>query len=80
MMAVRCGKNINITEAVCQEIVQATVTLAMVHTLMPSSQEYTIVAEKLVTEFPILADTYGCGFASTFYVIKYTLYVIFYVK
>jgi len=66
MIALDSGKKVNITDAVRQEIVQATVTLVMVHTLMPYSQEYTVMAEKLVTEYPILADVYGCGFVSMY--------------
>ena len=64
MMAIQSNKKINITDAVCIEIVQALVTLAMVHSQYPTPQEYTILAEKLVTKFPILADSYGCGFVS----------------
>jgi len=49
MMALKCNKMLDITKAVWRKKVQATVTLAMVHTVTPSSQEYTILAEKLVT-------------------------------
>ncbi len=66
MIALDSRKKVNITDAIRREIVQATVTLAMVHTMMPSSQEYTVMAEKLVTEYPILADVYGCGFVSMY--------------
>lgn len=54
-----------ITDAIRCEIVAATVTLAMVFTMQPTPHEYTILAEKIVTKFPILADAYGCGFVST---------------
>ena len=64
MVAINSNKKIEISDAVRCEIVSATVTLAMVHTLRPTPQEYTILAEKIVSEFPVLADTYGCGFVS----------------
>ena len=64
MMAIQSNNKMEISDAVRIEIVQATVTLAMMHTLKPKPQEYTILAEKIVTEFPILADSYGCGFVS----------------
>ena len=64
MMAIESNKRIEITDAVKCEIVTATLTLAMVHTIKPSPVEYTILAEKIVSEFPILADPYGCGFVS----------------
>lgn len=64
MIALESNKKIEITDAIKCEIVAATVTLAMVHTIKPSPQEYTVMAEKIVSEFPILADAYGCGFVS----------------
>lgn len=65
-MAIGSNKKINITDAVKIEIVQTIVTMAMVHTLFPTPQIYTALAAKLVTEYPILADSYGCGFVSYF--------------
>ena len=64
MMAIHSNQKMEITDALRREIAQVTVTLAMVHILRPSSQEYTILAEKNVSAFPLLADTYGCGFVS----------------
>ena len=66
MTAIKSNKKIEITDAIRCEIVTATVTMAMVHTLTPTPQEYTILAEKIVSEFPVLADTYGCGFVSNY--------------
>ena len=36
--------------------------MAMVYTVQPTSQKYTILAEKIVNEFPLLTDVYGFGF------------------
>lgn len=64
MIAINSNKKIEISDAIQCEIVAATVTLAMTHTLLPTPLEYTVLAEKIVSEFPVLADTYGCGFTT----------------
>ena len=57
-VAIESNKRIEISEALRNEIVAAIVTLAMVHTIKPDPIEYTILAEKIVTEFSILADNW----------------------
>ena len=57
-MAIESNKRIEISEALRNEIVAAIVTLAMVHTIKPDPIKYTILAEKIVTEFSILADNW----------------------
>ncbi len=68
MMALGSNNKMAITDVIRCEIVTATVTLAMVHTIQPTPQEYTILAQNNVNKYPILTDSYGCGFVSYNYV------------
>ena len=55
MIAIGSNDKLQISNAVKYEIVIANVTLAMVHTIKPTPQEYTILAERIVAKFPVLA-------------------------
>ena len=44
------------------EIVNALSTLIMVHTIRPSSEDYTIICKKLVEKHPTLKDSLGSGY------------------
>ena len=57
-----------ITKAIRCEIITSIATLVMVHTINPTPEQYTILSERLVKEFPILADGYGCGYVSYLHV------------
>ena len=54
----------NITKTIRCEIISSIATLVMVHTMEPTPEQYTILSERLVKEYPILADGYGCGYVS----------------
>ena len=71
MQALRGDKKIDITNAVRCEIVSSISTLVMVHTISPTAEEKTILAQRLVAEYPILADNYGCGYVSIFLRISF---------
>ena len=64
MAALRSGDKMTITGAVRCEIVSALATLIMVHTNYPTPEQYTTVCEKLVEEYAILQDGFGCGYVS----------------
>ena len=49
--ALQSKDKMHITDAVCWEIISAVATLVMVHTMYPSAQEYTILAERLITQY-----------------------------
>lgn len=54
----------DITTAVRCEIISSIATLVMIHTMSPTPEEKTILAQRLVAEHPLLADSYGCGYVS----------------
>lgn len=54
-----------ITGAVHCEIVSTLATLMMVHTMYPTPEQYTTVCQKLVGEYKILHDGFGCGYVSS---------------
>lgn len=64
MLALSNGEKSNITSAVRREIIASVATLVMVHVNHPTPDEYTGVCEQLIKEYPILADSFGCGFVS----------------
>ena len=59
----------SITSAVRSEIVSSIATLVMVNTMYPTPEEYTIISDQLVKDYPILADSFGCGFVSLLVVL-----------
>ena len=64
-MKVLQGKDrMDITNAVRCEIITSISTLVMVHTISPTPEHYTLIAQRIVSEYPILADSYGCGYVS----------------
>lgn len=64
MKALSGSNKMEITRAVRCEIISSISTLVMVHTISPTPEEKTILAQRLVAEYPILADSYGCGYVS----------------
>jgi hypothetical protein len=64
MKALEGKDKMAITRAVRCEIVSSISTLVMVHTIKPSPEERTVISQKLVSKYPILVDTYGCGYVS----------------
>jgi len=67
MAALKSGDKMEITSAVGCEIVSALATLIMVHTCYPTPEQYTAVCQKLVEEFNILHDGFGCGYVSPYF-------------
>ncbi len=67
MMALSSGEKSNITSAVRREIIAAVSTLVMVHTTYPTPEEYSCVCELLIKKYPLLTDSFGCGFVSCFF-------------
>ena len=53
-----------ITSAVRCEIISSVATMVMVHTIYPTPEQYTMLAQLIIKGFPILADSYGCGYVS----------------
>lgn len=65
-MQVLQGKDkMNITNAIRCEIITSISTLVMVYTMSPTPEERTVLAQRLVAAYPILADNFGCGYVST---------------
>ncbi len=64
MKALEGKDKMAITNAVRCEIVTSIATLVMVHTIYPTPEQYTTISERLVATYPILADSYGCGYVS----------------
>ena len=64
MKALESANKMQITSAIRCEIISSIATLVMVHTMYPTPENYTVLAQRLVTEHPILADGYGCGYVS----------------
>ena len=48
-----------IISAVRSEIVSSIVTLIMVNTMYPTPEEYTIISDQMVKDYPILVDSFG---------------------
>lgn len=76
MLALRSNNKINITNAVRQEVVSAVATLMMVHTMHPTPEQYTSIAVSLVKEYPVLKDSFGCGYVSVHKHILYTCIIL----
>ena len=76
MKALEGNDKMDITSAIRCEIISSIATLIMVHTITPTPEQYTIVSQRLVTEYPILADGYGCGYVSKLYVNKSETFTI----
>lgn len=64
MAALSSGDKMAITSAVRCEIVSALATMVMVHTMYPTPEQYSFVCQKLVKEYEILHDGFGCGYVS----------------
>ena len=59
-MATLAGKEKStIISAVRSEIVSSIATLIMVNTMYPTPEEYTIISDQMVKDYPILADSFG---------------------
>ena len=54
----------DITSAVRCEIVSSIATLVMVHIINPTPDQYTTLSQRLISEYPILKDNFGCGYVS----------------
>ena len=59
----------DITKAVRCEIISSIATLVMVHT---TPEQLTSLAQRLISQYPILKDNYGCGYVSN-YLSKFLL-------
>lgn len=64
MKALEGQDKMAITSAVRCEIITSISTLVMVYTIYPTPEQYTIISQRLIANFPILADSYGCGYVS----------------
>ena len=72
MSALKGENKMDITKAVRCEIVSSIATLVMVHTIEPTPEQLTSLAQRLISQYPILKDNYGCGYVSN-YLSKFLL-------
>ena len=56
-----------ITKAIRTEVVRVLAHQMLQQTMYPTPEEYTTVCQKLVATYPVLKDTIGNGYVSTFF-------------
>ncbi len=67
MSVLKNNVKLEVTEAIKREVISSIATLVMVHTIHPSPEERTALAQRLVNTYPILKDSLGCGYVSVNY-------------
>lgn len=60
-------KNEEVTDASRNEIISAIAVPMYQQTMYPKSEEYTTICKKLIDKYPVLKDSCGNGYVSSYF-------------